>query len=197
MKQMQSRSFTISQFFKTITLALPSMLILTKAKKQAHISKEFVNHIMLVVTEVNGCALCNYFHAKEALEMGMRPEEIATMVSINEESAGSEEAVGLLFSQHYANTFGDIDRKSWDRLIEIYGRDSAIAILAATRVIMFGNINGIAFGSLVDRIKRRPVTDRNIAIDISNSLGVILLLPLAFIRNIITMNKGFKSDLSV
>ncbi len=197
MKQMKARSFTVSQFFKTITIALPSLRIMKRSKKRGFISEEFINHIMLVVTEVNGCALCNYFHAKDALEQGMSPEQIQAMIDLEDHAVEEYESTGLLFSQHYADTFGEIDSKSWDRLLEVYGKDSAMAILAATRVIMFGNINGIAFGALGDRLKGRSVSDRNIFVDICNSFGVILLLPLAFTSNILTMKKGFKSDLSV
>ena len=41
-----------------------------KAKKNKELSPDFIERIMLAVTEVNGCAICSYAHTKMALEAG-------------------------------------------------------------------------------------------------------------------------------
>ncbi len=184
MRQMKARIFTVPQFYHVIRLAMRSMPVMRKAEKSGLISKEFITRIMLVVTEVNGCAVCNYYHAKHALESGMSEEEITSMVNLEEGAAAEEEAVALLFAQHYADTFGNYEAEVWDRVLSRYGEGTAAAILAAIRVIMFGNINGIAFIALMNRLKGKGAAGRRIGSDLIQSLGIIFLIPAALIQNL-------------
>ena len=81
---------------------MASFSIIRKARKKKLVSRAFQKRIMLVVTEVNGCQLCSYWHTREALKSGMPEEEIKNMLSGNLENIPQEEAIALFFAQHYA-----------------------------------------------------------------------------------------------
>ena len=65
------------------------------AKRRGYVSEQFGKRIMLAVTQVNGCAMCSYFHTKEALKMGMPEQEIKSILSGELGAAPEEEAVAL------------------------------------------------------------------------------------------------------
>lgn len=109
---------------------------------------------MLAVTEVNGCSYCSYAHTKMALEAGMSNEEIQKMLLGESDDIPEEEVSAIMFSQHYAETRGHPSKKSWDRIVEIYGINEAKGILGAIRIMMFGNAAGVAWGSFAIRFKK-------------------------------------------
>ena len=65
------RIYGIDEFYHFFDDAMASFSVIKKARKKNLLSKEFQKRIMLVVTEVNGCQMCSYWHAKEALRSGM------------------------------------------------------------------------------------------------------------------------------
>ena len=65
--------------------------------------------ISLAVTQVNGCKLCSYAHAKNALKAGMTEEEVEFLLSGGFDNAPKEQLEALLFAQHYAETKGNLD----------------------------------------------------------------------------------------
>lgn len=66
-----------------------------------------------------------------------------------------DEISAVLFSQHYAETRGYPSRKSWERIVEIYGLEKAKGILGAIKIMMLGNAFGIPLGSFLNRFKKR------------------------------------------
>ena len=75
------RMYSIKQFFHIVDNAIIGIKDMNRAKKKNLISEILQNHIMLVVTEVNGCKICSYKHAKDALEMGMDEKDIQEILS--------------------------------------------------------------------------------------------------------------------
>ena len=84
-----------------------------KAKKKKELSPEFIERIMLGVTEVNGCEVCSYAHTKMALEQGMAAEEIQQLLAGSTDNIPVEEMPAYLFAQHYA------DRRGFKQSIKI------------------------------------------------------------------------------
>lgn len=81
--------------------AFSSIRMLSSAKKKGLLSPQFIERIMLAVTEVNGCEVCSYAHTKMALEAGMSNEEIKNMLAGTSEDAPVDEmpkpqVVGML-----------------------------------------------------------------------------------------------------
>jgi AhpD family alkylhydroperoxidase len=110
---------------------------------------------MLAVTEVNGCEVCSYAHAKMALEKGLGAEEIRMLLAGDTGAIPADEAIAIAFAQHYADSRRNPARESWLRLVEHCGTTKAQGILGAAREMMIGNACGIAWNAFMSRVKGR------------------------------------------
>ncbi len=175
--------YSLGEFYKINYLAFLSGYNFLVAKKNALLNDLFIERIMLAVTEVNGCALCSFVHTKMALEAGLSNEEIKNMLAGVYNDVPENEISAVLFSQHYAETRGNPTKKSWERIVEIYGLRKARGILGAIRMIMFGNATGIAWGSFSNRLKKRETDERSsFAYEVGMILGTIIYLPMALMH---------------
>jgi AhpD family alkylhydroperoxidase len=128
---------------------------------------------MLAVTEVNGCEVCSYAHAKIALEKGLRAEEIRMLLAGDAGAIPADEALAIAFVQHYADTRGNPTNKSWQRLVETEGTAKAQGILGAARMMMIGNAYGIAWSAFVSRLKGRPVAGSSLCREAAMLFAII------------------------
>ena len=156
-----------------MTLAFRSIPLLQKAKAAGKMDKAFLERIMLAVTEVNGCAMCSYYHTKVALEEGFRAEEIRAMLGGDFADVPEEQLRGVLFAQHYADQRGKPARESWNRIVEDYGETGAYGVLAATRMIMMGNVFGIVWGSFFNRFRGKADPRSNLLYEIAQLLCTV------------------------
>ncbi|NLA82041.1 MAG: carboxymuconolactone decarboxylase family protein [Clostridiaceae bacterium] len=140
---------------------------------------------MLAVTEVNGCEACSYMHTKLALEEGLSTQEINDILGGELAGIPDQERVGILFAQHYADQKGKASKKSWQRLIDEYGREHAMVILAMARVIQVGNIYGMAVSAIRDRFRGKPSGKTSLLYELSIIVLVFLYLPIAGIQALI------------
>ena len=98
----KKRTYTFSTFFE-------DLIKIARNRKQINsskISRKFSEHIMLVVTTVNGCIYCEWGHVNWAKQEGSTETEIAGLLSLNFGSLPPEETIALSFAQHYAETSG-------------------------------------------------------------------------------------------
>ena len=158
---------------------------LVRNRRKKLLSRQFIERIMLAVTEVNGCEVCAYGHTKMALEQGMCQDEIEQILAGNCSSIHEDELVAVLFAQHYADTRGNPSAEAWERIISHYGREKALVILAATRMIMIGNIFGIPLSALLRRIKRKKVLKTNLFYEITMLLTVPVMGPVAMVHSLL------------
>ena len=145
-----------------------------------------MERIMLAVTQANGCEICSYVHTKMALETGMQKEEIQKILSGDMGEIPKEEVVAVFFAQHYADKRGNPSKDSWKRVVKEYGKEKALGILGATRMIMIGNIIGIPFSAFRSRLKGKPIKKSNLIYEIGMMLSIIVFLPVAFKHSIIS-----------
>jgi len=145
----------------------------SKARKE--IDGEFQERIMFAVTEVNGCEVCSYYHTQVALEKGMTEEEIQMLLSGNYETIPTDESTAILFAQHYADTRGFPSEKSWEKLIETYGKAKADQILSYIQIMMMGNVMGIPLSAFKNRLKGNPTENSNLAYEL-----LMMVLPIVF-----------------
>lgn len=178
------RIFTTGEFYYIVCEAIKGMKDMRKAKRNGLINKELQNHIMLVVTEVNGCALCSYVHTKDALEMGMQDADIQAILSGSIDHLDPKESVALFFAQHYAESKGQYSQTAWERVINTYGLEKAKGILGVIKVIMMGNAYGIAYGTLKDRLKGNPDKRSSLHRELGVIFSIIVFLPIAFVKSI-------------
>ena len=65
------------------------------------ISKQFSESVSLAISQVNGCKLCSYTHAKNALKAGMTEEEVDSVEWIHKYSlAWAKEFLGRIRSKY-------------------------------------------------------------------------------------------------
>lgn len=142
---------------------------LRRAEKDASLDKKFVKRIMLAVTHVNGCALCSWYHTREALKIGMPQDEISRLLDGELQDAPNNEASALIFAQHYAETLGAVDSDAWRHIVAVYGVQKALGIRAAIHMIMAGNAQGNIWGAFASRLKGKPQAGSNLG----KELGVL------------------------
>lgn len=179
--------YSLGEFYKIYHLTFFSANDLRYAKKNELLNEQFIERIMLAVTEVNGCSYCSYAHTKMALEAGMSNEDIQNMLSGVNDDVPEEEISAIMFSQHYAETRGRPSKKSWERIVEIYGIKEAKGILGAIRIMMFGNAAGVAWGSFVSRLKKEAKVDErsDLFYEMGMILATIVYLPIALVHTLL------------
>jgi len=178
--------YSIQEAYVALYKGLRTIKYLTKNKKNKLITPEFIEKIMLAVTEVNGCEICSFEHTKMALEMGMSNDEIQMLLTGNTQNIPVEEGSAIFFAQTYADNRGKATSNTWKRIVEVYGINKALGILGAIRMIMVGNIYGIPFSALRSRMRGKPIKKSSLFYEISMILSIIIFLPVAFIHGLIS-----------
>ena len=155
--------FTLSLFLNDLGFLFKKSFQLITAPKDKKISKPFTEKIMTIVTAVNGCTYCAWFHAKQSVSCGISKEELRDMLNLQFHSDASDfELPGLLYAQHYAETNRKPDNEMTDKLFEFYGKKTAENILMKIRMIFFGNLYGNTFDAFLSRLKGNKSENSNL-----------------------------------
>ena len=162
--------------------AMRTIRYMSKSRKNNELSQDFMERIMLAVTQVNACAICSYAHTKMTLEAGLSSEEIQNMLAGVIDDTPPDEIAAVMFAQHYADTRGKPSKDSWERITAIYGQTKAKGILGAIRIIMHANTYGIAWSSFFNRFKGRPDQRSNLFYEIAMLITSIFFFPIALIH---------------
>lgn len=182
----EPRYFTPKQFNKIAFEA--SHAIVKYRKYMKLIDKQFRSQIMLAVSQVNSCGICSYLHTKNYLKSGATDEELEFLLVGD---YNKEEALALLFAQHYAETLGDYDKETLDKVVDHYDKDKTLGILASIKIIMFGNTNGIAITNLGKRLTFRRVKNSKFLTELYNGLLAYLIFPIFLIINLFKKRKPY------
>ncbi len=153
------------------------------------LGREFMERLMLAVTEVNGCAACAWGHSKAALEAGIDSQEISELLSGDTSAVPADQAPAIAFAQHYADTTGSPTRIAWNRMIAEYGEPRARDILAVIRIIMSGNAYGIPLSSLTARLRGEPEPGSSVLYEVGMLLSFGPALPVAMVLSRATPDK--------
>ena len=116
------------------------------------ISPAFRERLMLVVTAVNGCRYCSYFHTKQALKSGITAEEISDLLAGDVANCPQDEAVAVAYAQHWAESDAHPDPEAAKRLQQTCGREKTEAIHLILRMIRMANLLGNSWDYLIYRI---------------------------------------------
>ena len=174
--------YSLPEAYQLFYKAMRTIRYMSKSRKNNEVSLEFMERIMLAVTQVNACAVCSYAHTKMALEAGMSNKEIQNLLAGTIDDAPADEVTAVLFAQHYADTRGKPSKDSWERIITIYGPSKAKGILGAIRIIMLANTYGIAGGSFINRFKGKPDQRSNLLYEISILITIPIFIPAVLIH---------------
>lgn len=181
-QEFYKKIYSHGAFYKAVFNAAASVSDFMKVKKSKVLSDEFIERIMLSVTEVNGCEVCSVAHTKMALDAGLSTNEIQLVLTGNENIAPSDEVVGVEFARQYALQEGKVTKSEWDRLINYYGKEKARGILAAARIMTAANIHGIAISALKRRLKGDPVEKTGLVYELTIFFSILIYLPIALVH---------------
>lgn len=162
--------YSLFEYYTALVKGSRSVGNLRRNRKNEIISQEFVERLMLAVTEVNGCSVCAYGHTQMALNQGFTQAEISSFLSGNNEYILPEEAKAILFAQHYADTKGKVDRTSYNEILVTYGEKKTEVIIAAIQMMMIGNIAGLS----ISAFQRRIHGNKDVGSHLSHELGIPL-----------------------
>ena len=135
------------------------MLFLTKNMRQVRrimsgkvIPGAFRERLMLAVVSVYGCRYCSWAHTRVALRSGVAQEEIASLLTGIVDNCPEDEAVALLYAQHWADSDTCPDPESCRRLEQTYGAEKAEVINLVLRINRVGNLSGNTWDRFLNRI---------------------------------------------
>lgn len=150
------RIFSPAVLFRDLGFLISRAPAIVGTMRNPDIGRAFMEKIMMVVTAINGCTYCTWFHAKQAMTSGMSDDEISDMFNLQfEASVSGHELPALLFAQHFAETNRDPDPEMTARLDAFYGERTARDVMLLIRVIFFGNLLGNTFDAFPNRLKGR------------------------------------------
>jgi len=155
-RQEYKRKADLASLYRALLYSPRAAAAVMGSRRRGEPSPQFIERVMLAVTEVNGCAACSYAHARMALREGLSPEEIVGFLSGDSGFTAEHEAYGILFAQHYLCS---------NRL-----RKKLLNLSA-------GNMVGIPFSALASRLRGRPYRESTLVYE----LGMQLLVPLLMI----------------
>ena len=141
------------------------------------ISKKFTESINLAVTQVNGCELCSYQHAKEALKAGISEEDVELLLSGDFANLPKEQLEALLFSQHYAETKGNPDPETSRKLLDTYGEEKTKDIMANISLIMVANLHGNTMEAFKLRLKGKGIGNSSFWQELAVILNFFRIMP--------------------
>ena len=120
--------------------------------RQKTLSGAFRERLMLAVISVYGCRYCSWAHSKEALKNGVNQTEIVQLLQGIVDGCPAEEAVAVLYAQHWADSDTKPDPEAISRLVKTYGPEKAEAINLALRMIRVGNLTGNTWDALLAKL---------------------------------------------
>jgi AhpD family alkylhydroperoxidase len=186
-KGFDKRIFTFKEFVKDFTyLIVRCPCIIKTVFFSKEISKIFREKIMTIVTAINGCTYCSWFHAKVAVNSGMSINEVKEMMNLQfDTKTNDKELIALLYAQHFTETNRKPDKTMETKLIETYGKRTANQIKLIIRIMFFTNLQGNTFDAFISRLKGTPAKNSNVLFEffffLINALFILPVKP--FVNN--------------
>lgn len=176
MEEFRRKIFTPKLFLTDVFFIIINIPNTFSALKNRDIGRKFMEKIMTVVTAVNGCSYCTWFHAKQAVSSGLSDDEVKNMLKLQFQSDASDyELIGLLYAQHYAETNRNPDEEMTKKLGDFYGKRTANHIILFIRLIYFGNLQGNTFDAFIARLQGKRIHNGNLLFEL---IFFVLNLPI-------------------
>ena len=180
-----AKIYSPGECYRILHEGIRTMPSLAAARRRRLMSRDFTERLMLAVTEVNGCEVCSWAHARIALAQGMRAEEISAMLGGDTGAVPADETTAVAFAQHYADAGAKPAQEAWQRLLDTYGPERTGGILGAVRVMMIGNAYGIAWGAFARRLAGRPVARSSLLFELAMLVSIVVFLPPALLHAVL------------
>ena len=188
------RKFSLWELYRSFVFSARALTKLIKNNKTKLVDNDFVERLQLAVTEVNGCAACSYQHTKMALKQGMSNEEISSFLSGGNNFTKPEEAKAIMFAQHFADSRGFPKKYAYDAIEEENGKEKTSIILAASQVMIAGNMYGIPLSAFLSRLQGKPYKDSTLFYELGMLIFGTLCLPIAIIHGFLRGLIGFPNE---
>jgi AhpD family alkylhydroperoxidase len=182
-QKFDKKIFTAKIFIKDTGFLISKTPQIINATRNEKISKAFIEKIMAVVTAVNGCTYCTWYHAKQAVESGISADEVKNMLNLQFQADASDfELTALLYAQHYAETNRNPDEEMTAKLFDYYGDETANHIIIFIRMIFFGNLLGNTWDAVLSRLKGNPAENSSVIFEFFFFLlTFIVMIPAMFL----------------
>jgi AhpD family alkylhydroperoxidase len=146
------RTYSLRELFADISFLIKNVRDVRRIRREKLISSAFRERLMLSVTSVYGCRYCCWAHTREALRSGVDQKEITGLLTGSVDNCPQEEAVALLYAQHWADSNASPDSEATIRLEQVYGAEKVKAINIILRMIRIGNLWGNSWDYFLYRI---------------------------------------------
>jgi len=140
-------------FLRDVVFLITRGPLLKAAMRRGAISFGFRERLMMVVTEVNGCRYCSWYHSAQSIKAGLSDEELRGLLAGQiPEGAPSEEIPALVYARHWAQANAMPDPEAARRLAETYSGERAAMIHIILRMIRAGNLMGNTLDWFLNRL---------------------------------------------
>ena len=146
------RTYSLRELFADISFLIKNVRDVRRIRREKLISSAFRERLMLSVTSVYGYRYCCWAHTREALRSGVDQKEITGLLTGSVDNCPQEEAVALLYAQHWADSNASPDSEATIRLEQVYGAEKVKAINIILRMIRIGNLWGNSWDYFLYRI---------------------------------------------
>lgn len=188
----KKRIFTPRILAGDIGFMLKNIRRFAAVKRKGELSHVFLEKIMSVVTAVNGCVYCSWFHVREATAAGVSDAEIKDLFQLQfETKAEAYELPALIYAQHFAETGRRPKAQETAIFVKHYGEETAAEIMLFIRMILLGNLAGNTYDAFLSRMRGHPAPQSNALFE----LGFFLLaFPLMFPASILMKREHSRKE---
>ncbi len=131
------------EFLGDVRFLVRNRSALKAAIRSGAMSFGFRERLMMVVTEVNGCRYCSWYHSAQSIKAGLSEVELRELLAGQvPEGAPAEELPALVYARHWAQADARPDPQATRSLTEVYSAGGAAAIQVVLRTIRAGNLMG-------------------------------------------------------
>ena len=151
------RGLTRQNAFKTITNLVISTPTLIASLFRPKTSSALREKVMLGVTSVTDCGICQWGHSQWAMANGVSLDEVNQILRQENEALAAKdpaEAAAILFAQHYAENLDQFDPEAIANLRKHYTDDQVKEILSYIRTITFGSLTGNSLHEFLGHFRR-------------------------------------------
>jgi AhpD family alkylhydroperoxidase len=173
-KSFGKRIYTARSFSSDMRDVIQHIPQMRETMRSRRVSRAFTEKIMLVISQVNGCRYCSYFHTRMALTSGVAEAEIEKLMALETGDFPPEQAVALAFAQHFAESGCCPDAEAEARFRSYYGPQVSGDIMNVIRMIKMGNLTGNTVDAFLSRLKGAPAPGSSV---IWEALFFLLSLP--------------------
>jgi AhpD family alkylhydroperoxidase len=151
-RKFTKRTYSFWELLADISFLTKNIRVVRRIMREELISSAFRERLMLSVTSVYGCRYCCWAHTREALRSEIDPKEITGLLTGSVENCPEEEALALLYAQHWADSNARPDPEATRRLEEAYGAETANTINMVLRIVRVGNLWGNSWDCFLYRV---------------------------------------------